>query len=335
MRLSDLGEFGLIDRINSMVGLPGGRVIKGIGDDCAVIESSGDKATLLTTDMLVEGIHFRREFISPEKLGRKALAVNISDIAAMGGKPLCALLALAVPRQTEVEYINQIVSGIISMAGETGVEFAGGDLSQSPEQIIINLFLTGEVSRDKVVYRSGAGPKQTIFVTGHLGSSAAGLDILNRGIKMEKYAQLVDAHISPRPHLLEGETISSSSSATSLIDISDGLLADLEHICRESNVGAVIRQAELPISDSCRQYCADFKLNPLDFALHGGEDYVLLGTVPEHSFYKLKDLMKSKGCSINYIGKTTEEPGIRLQDESGVIRAAGSGGYDHFKNRPE
>lgn len=325
----------MIDRIRGKIGLPEGKVIKGIGDDCAVIRSSDDKAMLLTTDTLVEGIHFRREFSSPENLGRKTLAVNISDIAAMGGKPSCALLSLAVPAQTEAEFIEGLITGISSFAGESDIDLVGGDMSLSPERIIINLFLTGEAAADKIIYRSGAGPNQTVFVTGELGSAAAGLDILKRGISIEKYSSLKSAHVLPKPHLKEGEVLSSSGMATSLIDISDGLVADLGHICRESNVGAMIRQAELPISDVCLQYCEDFKLDPFDFALYGGEDYVLLGTVPEHSFYKLKDLMKSNGCSIYFIGKTTDNQVIRLQDEKGEIIQADSDGYDHFKGRSE
>ena len=330
-----MGEFGLIDKIKSIVGRPGHKVIKGIGDDCAVIDASGKKLLLLTTDLLVEGVHFRKDFIAPEKLGRKALAVNISDVAAMGGKPLYALLSLAAPREIDVAYIDDIVSGIAAMAVESEVELVGGDVSLSSQTIVINIALIGEVDGDNALYRSGAAPGQAIFVTGQLGASAAGLDILNRGVRIEKYASLIDSHISPRPHLKEAEILSSSGVVASLIDVSDGLVSDLGHICQESKVGAILKQTELPIPDKCRQYCEDFKLNPLSFALYGGEDYVLLGTIPDHSFYGLRELMKSRGCMLYVIGKVTDESGIRLQGESGIIREVAPGGYDHFRSEQD
>jgi thiamine-monophosphate kinase len=189
MKLSDLGEFGLIEKIKGIFSEPGGKVIKGIGDDCAVVESSNGRVTLLTTDVLLEGVHFKREYISPENLGCKAMAVNISDIAAMGGKPLYALITFASPETVETAYIEDILSGIKSISREFGIETIGGDTSLSPDRLIVNIFLVGEASKDEVLYRSGAGPGQVVFVTGELGSSAAGLDILNRGIKSEKYTR--------------------------------------------------------------------------------------------------------------------------------------------------
>ncbi|UCE66558.1 MAG: thiamine-phosphate kinase [Candidatus Zixiibacteriota bacterium] len=333
MRLSELGEFGLIEKIRNKIGPPGGEVIKGIEDDCAVVESSGGKVYLYTTDILVEGIHFKRAFSDPVNLGRKALAVNISDIAAMGGKPLYALFSLGAPKSSEVIFIDSMISGISSMAKEYGIDLVGGDTSLSPEALFINIFLVGESEKDTVLYRSGAGAGQVIFVTGEVGSSAAGLDVLKRAINIKKYAPLTEAHLTPRPHIKEGEIISSSGLATSLIDISDGVIADLGHICEESKVGAVIKQSDLPILELCYQYCANYGLKAADFALYGGEDYVLMGTVPEHSYYELRDLMNSEGCPLFPVGRTKAEPGIRLQNQNGGITAVEINGYDHFKNR--
>jgi len=233
MKLSDLGEFGLIRKIKSIIGLPGDGVIKGIGDDCAVVEKSAGNVTLLTTDILVEKIHFKKEFTSPQNLGRKALAINISDIAAMGGSPLFALISLAAPESTEADYISKLISGVDSMADGFGVSVIGGDTSLSPDRLIINIFVIGKALKDRVLYRSGAKPEQIIFVTGEIGSSAAGLDILKRGIETEKYGWLINAHVSPYPHIKEGNMIASSGLATSLIDISDGVISDLRHICEE------------------------------------------------------------------------------------------------------
>ena len=332
MELSELGEFGLIEKISNKIGQPSGKVLKGIGDDCAVVETDGDGVVLYTTDILVEGVHFKKAFTDPVKLGRKALAVNISDIAAMGGKPLYALISLGAPDSAEVIYIDSIISGILSLAEEYGVNVVGGDTSLSPDELFINVFLAGESSKDKVVYRSGAGAEQVIFVTGEVGSSSAGLDNLKRAEGMKEFEPLTEEHVCPRPHIKEGEVLSSSGSVTSLIDISDGLIADLSHICRESKVGAVIRQKDLPISELCRQYCRNYGLHAADFALYGGEDYVLMGTVPEHSYYKLRDQMKSEGCSIFPVGKTRAEPGIRLQDLNGEMIDVNAKGYDHFKS---
>ena len=333
MRLSDLGEFGLIEKIKSIIGSPGDSVIKGIGDDCAVVEKSGGNAMLLTTDVLVEGVHFTKGFINPENLGRKALAINISDIAAMGGTPRYALLSLAAPESTETGYIGELISGIDSMANEFSVSVLGGDTSLSPDGLIVNIFIIGEALKDNVLYRYGAKPGQVIFVTGEVGSSAAGLDILKRGLKKEKYGSLIDAHISPYPHVKEGNIISSSGLVTSLIDISDGVISDLRHICEESRVGAIIERNKLPISDICRQYCSEYGLSAEEFALYGGEDYVFMGTVPEHSYYKLRDLLNSEGCPLLPIGRTKAEPGIRLQNQNGGITEIEINGYDHFRNR--
>ena len=335
MKLSELGEFGLIEKIRNQIGLPGGMVIKGIDDDCAVVEISGDRVALFTSDMLVEGVHFKKGFTDPADLGCKALAVNISDIAAMGGKPLYALLSLGAPITSEIDYIERMISGMKAMAGEYGVELIGGDTSLSPEALFISIFLVGESSKDAVLYRSGAGPEQVIFVTGEVGSSAAGLDILRRVVSIKKYASLMKAHLTPRPHIKEGEILSSSGMVTSLIDVSDGVIADLRHICDMSKVGAVIRQIDLPISQECRQYCDKYGIKPEEFALFGGEDYVLLGTVPEHAYYKLRDLMKSEGCSIFPIGRTKPGGDILIQNQDGEIIKAGAGGFDHFKGRQD
>jgi thiamine-monophosphate kinase len=331
MKLSDSGEFELIEKIKGMFPAPGGGIVKGIGDDCAVVESSGDRVMLFTTDVLIEGVHFTKDLIDPENLGRKALAVNISDIAAMGGKPLYAILTLGSPEYVEVEFIEKILSGINSLAGEFDIEVIGGDTALSPERLMLDIFLVGESGKDEVLYRSGAGAGQVVFVTGKIGSSAAGLDILKKGIKSEKFEPLVRAHIMPRPHQKEGNLIASSGLATSLIDVSDGMVSDLRHICEGSKVGAVIKEDDLPISEECRLYCGSYGIDTLEFALFGGEDYVLMGTVPEHMYYKLRDQMKSGGCAFFPIGRTRKEPGILLQDKSGEIKKVEVRGYDHFR----
>jgi thiamine-monophosphate kinase len=177
MKLSQIGEFGFIDRIKAGCLIREKNVIKAIGDDCCVFRTSGDLVTLLTTDMLVENIHFIRNAMPPFSLGRKALAVNISDIAAMGGTPREAVISIAIPNSVDVEYLDALYDGMKSMAREFDVNLLGGDTTSSPEHLVINIALVGEEAEDEILYRSGAKPGDVIFLTGDVGSSAAGLDI--------------------------------------------------------------------------------------------------------------------------------------------------------------
>jgi thiamine-monophosphate kinase len=330
MKLKDIGEFGFIDRIRLETLTSPESVIKGIGDDCSVCRSSPDRVTLLTTDMLVEGVHFQREKIPPYKLGRKSIAVNLSDIAAMGGTPKEALVSIAIPDTVRVDTLDAIYEGMKSMAREFDVNLVGGDTTASPSHLVINVALVGEAREEEVLYRSGARHKDVVFLTGPVGASAAGLDILLENRPFDGQDALLEAHLDPHPHVREGRIIAGLGVAHSLIDVSDGLAGDLGHICTDSRVGAIIEEARIPTTGLFRAYCEHFGLDPTRLATHVGEDYVLLGTVPEKSADKIEKALESGGCEFFRIGRIVEGPGVSLLAPDGSLGEIKPSGWDHF-----
>ncbi len=320
MLLSSLGEKGLIERLRQQLAQGGSRagVVVDIGDDAAAFQLPGaEKLTLFTCDMLVEGIHFRREWTPPEKLGWKALAVNVSDIAAMGGRPTFALVSIALPGNTPVDFVDQIYSGLLKCAQEYGVVIAGGDTVGSQQGIVIDVSLLGEVDKERVVRRRGAQPGDVIAVTGPLGAAAAGLQILarqgasnigarpgpdfpppvmgegqgggatdlnppqggRRGLRASSPLDELTARLlEPKPRLAEGQALAATGLVTAMMDLSDGLGDDLPRLCQESKVGAKIFSEKIPIHPALAAACEQLNFNPFDLALRGGEDYELLFT---------------------------------------------------------
>ncbi len=331
MRLKDIGEFGFIDRVKVGCLTRSQNVIKGIGDDCCVFRMSGDLVALLTTDMLVEGIHFLRDAASPYTLGRKSLSVNISDIAAMGGIPREATVSIAIPKSLDVEYLDALYDGMKAVAREFEVNLLGGDTTASPEHLVINVALIGEAPEEEVLYRSGARPGDVIFLTGAVGASAAGLDIILTKRSYAEQEALLAAHNDPLPHVRAGRIIATQRLATALIDVSDGVASDLGHICEESRTGAVIEEALIPTSPLVRAYCEQFRLDPLRLCLHVGEDYVLLGTVPEKAAEALARALQSGGCVFHRIGVMTGDARILLKGRDGAVRELTAKGWDHFR----
>jgi thiamine-monophosphate kinase len=330
MKLKDIGEFGFIDRIRPETLTRPESVIKGIGDDCSVCRATRDRVALLTTDLLVEGVHFQLASVPPHKLGRKSIAVNLSDIAAMGGTPKEALVSIAIPDTVPVETLDSLYQGMKSMAREFEVNLVGGDTTASPSHLVINVAVVGEAREEEVLYRSGAKPKDVVFLTGAVGASAAGLDSLLANRSFEGQAALLDAHLDPQPHVKAGRIIAGLRVAHSLIDVSDGLAGDLGHICTESKVGAIIEEGKIPTTELFRAYCERFELDPTRLATHVGEDYVLLGTVPEESAGKLEKAVVSGGCEFFRIGRIVEEPGVRLHAPDGSTRKIKPSGWNHF-----
>ena len=331
MKLKDIGEFGFIERIKRGCLIRDTNVIRGIGDDCCVFKSSGDKAILLTTDMLVERVHFLLDAIPPHKLGRKSLAVNISDIAAMGGTPREAVISIGVPDTVEVVLLDTLYDGMKSMAKEFDVNLLGGDTTSTPQYLVINIALVGEVREEEIMYRSGARVGDVIFLTGPVGSSAAGLDILLTRRFFEGRDYLLDAHYDPYPHVREGRIIAGTRIASSLIDVSDGVAADLGHICAQSNLGAMIGEERIPTTELFREYCERFNQDSKHLSLHVGEDYVLLGTVPRQLVDELEEALGMQGCDFYPIGEMISEPGIKLKDRNGSVEEIDATGWDHFK----
>jgi thiamine-monophosphate kinase len=331
VKLKDIGEFGFIERIKGGCLIRDENVISGIGDDCCVFKTSAEVASLLTTDMLVEQIHFLLEAIPPYQLGRKSLAVNMSDIAAMGGTPKEAAISVAIPDTVDLGLLDALYDGMKSMAQEFEVNLLGGDTTASPGPLIINIALVGEVREEEVLYRSGATVGDVVFLTGPVGSAAAGLDIILKGRGSDEWGELIEAHHNPHPQVKTGRTIASMKVANSLIDVSDGVAADLGHICTESRLGAIVEEEMIPMTEQFRAYCEKFQEDSRRLSLHVGEDYVLLGTVPAESAARLQAALESNGCQFHSIGNTVPESGLRLESRDGSVEVIGASGWDHFR----
>jgi len=333
LKFTEIGEFGFIESIKGACITSLSDVIKGIGDDCAVLGPYSGRLLLFTTDMLVEDVHFLWDTITPYQLGRKAIAVNLSDIAAMGGRPLFILISLAIPVGMDVELIQDLYKGMKDICGHYNVNIVGGDTAASPDKLIITVSLIGDAREDEVLYRSGAGPGDRIYLTGTVGDSAAGLKILKKEISPPGSTgrHFIKAHNEPEPLIETGRTIAASRLASAMIDLSDGLLSDLGHICKESGVGAKLFRSKIPLSSELKSLASLADFNPLDLALSGGEDYVLLLTVPEARIQDIERLSKDKRPSPLYlIGEIIEGEGIRMVSDDGSMEEITPKGFDHF-----
>jgi len=335
MRITEIGEFGLIDRVKEAIGSPGAGVVVGIGDDVAVLRARGDKYLLATCDIQVEGTHFLKEAISPYQLGRKAAAINISDIAAMGGVPTYLLVSLALPKETPVEYVDGLYEGLREETELAGVEIVGGNMSHSP-QIMVDIFLLGEVEAEHLLLRSGARVGDRVLVTGSVGDSGAGLALLldpTRDRSGEEAREVLKAHLTPTPRLKEGKAIARARIATSMIDVSDGTVSDVGHICEASGVGVRLWADALPISPATRAVAEALGKDPLEWALHGGEDYELIFTAPADKAGELAALVEEETTtSVTIIGEIIEE-GMNLVPPSGESLPLEPRGWDHFRRR--
>ncbi|MEW6366334.1 MAG: thiamine-phosphate kinase [Acidobacteriota bacterium] len=328
MKLSEIGELGLIRRIASGCIVQPSRVVRGIGDDCSVTPGSAGMLRLVTTDLLIERVHFLRGAIAPRQLGWKALAASISDIAAMAGRPLDAYVSAAIPADVSVEFFDELYDGLKTVARRFDVNLLGGDTTGSKQDLMINVALIGEVEEDRVLYRRGAGAGDRVFVSGGLGDSRAGLDaILNaRTTESIDAETLVRCHQEPEPHVRQGRIIGETRLAHAMIDVSDGLAVDIGHICEESGVGCVVEAERVPMSVELRRYCERHGLSPLELALAGGEDYVLLSTGdPE-----LGPACGAAGVELFEIGSIVEGADRMLRHPGGRIEPLGSAGWDHF-----
>ncbi|MEW6615093.1 MAG: thiamine-phosphate kinase [Thermodesulfobacteriota bacterium] len=335
MEIKEVGEFGLIERIKTKLAFPHQDIIKGIGDDACAIEIQKGRLLLSTSDSLIEDVHFDLRFISAYNLGKKSLAVNISDIAAMGGTPKFFLVSLAIPPKISVEFIDEFADGIKETANSFQTHVVGGDTSFSPEKLNINITLLGEAFPGNVIYRDNAHVGDQVFVTGTLGDSALGFEILMNRKELsrieERFKDLVERHCNPTPRVAEGRLIAENRIASAMIDISDGLISDLGHICEQSKVGAKIWLEKLPASEAFQKVSREFTDRPIDLALGGGEDYELLFTVDKGNinlFNRMKNRFKTK---VTHIGEIVEpEEGITVLDDSGKRYTVEKKGFDHF-----
>jgi len=341
MDLSKLGEFGLISRLQSRLKYRSSQVIQGIGDDCAVLSLNNGNYQVLTTDALVETIHFNLKTHSPEQLGWKTLTVNISDIAAMGGQPKFAVISMSIPNSFPVDFLDRFYKGLNQASLKYKVALVGGDTVASPKHLFINLALLGETLKKKVFVRSGARPGDKIFVTGTLGESALGLKILESPRKKWKGSKtlqkkLIQRHLKPEPRVEVATWLAKSKfKVTSMIDISDGLTQDLGHILKAGKVGAELWESELPISKPLLKYSFINGLPALESALSGGEDYELLFTLaPEDVTYLGKESITKVDPPVTQIGVITTQKGIRLISKTGRSKTLHrSMGFNHFKGK--
>lgn len=355
LKVGDLGEFKLIDTIKKAAA-DSDRLIKGIGDDTAVIDNQQDNL-LWTCDLLLEGRHFLRDKITPYQLGYKSLAVNASDIAAMGGEPSFALVSCGWPQDLDIEFVEQFFKGFNDLAAKFGIVLVGGD-TVSSEQIIVDVTLMGRVDKDKTVFRNGAGVGDIVAVTGTPGESGAGLELLLKTNKdccnglpnsnseqteKKTLEHLANRHLIPEPRVQEGKILASMG-ASAMIDVSDGLSSELHHLSGESGVQLEIYREKLPISLRLEEAGDILQKELLDYVLYGGEDYELLVTIPENKWSALEKQYSSslpgQLAQLTPIGRVTGKlkgTGDKVLDRGKVtiINDDGrtdldAGGYNHF-----
>jgi thiamine-monophosphate kinase len=337
MRIGELGEFGIIDRIARCLP-PGDRgVVVGIGDDVAVLRTCSDHDLLATCDIQVENVHFVQNATTPYQLGRKAIAINLSDIAAMGGQPSWALVSLALPQDTLVAFVDELYHGMVDQVSSAGANLVGGNLSKIQQIMVIDIFLLGQVQRGQFLCRKGAREGDLILVTGSLGDSRAGLELLHSpDLAVSEAARQTAgaAHLTPQPRLVEGRILAGTGLVHAMLDVSDGTLGDLRHICESSAVGAEIWPGELPISAAAREVAGAAGQNEMDWALTGGEDYELLFTAaPADSSRLQKELAEKSGTPAVVIGRIIPvDQGIRLRYGDGTVKSYRDlSGWDHFR----
>lgn len=321
----EIGEFEFLRRL--LPRLPkDAQVLVGPGHDCACVRAGRGK-WLLTTDSLVEGTHFRPEWISPFALGWRAFAVNASDIAAMGGRPRFALVSLAVPARESAARLRQLERGIVAAARSEGTVVVGGNLTRASE-LAVTLTLIGLAPR-RLVSRAGAKVGQEIYVSGTLGDAALAVELLRTTGSAPR--ALLDRWRRPPSRVLLGRRLVENGLASAMIDLSDGLVQDLAHVCRASGVGAVVRADWLPLSAAYRVQSGGH----LEFALGGGEDYELLFTVPRDHRTAVQRLADGVGCPLTRIGEVVAKPGVQVLDAAGKRLAIAKQGFDHFRTNRE
>jgi thiamine-monophosphate kinase len=333
--VGETGEFNLIERIRKILPVSGNKdLIVDIGDDTAVVRLDGKRALLLTCDIQVEGRHFLFDRTTPYRVGRRSMAVNLSDIASMGGKPTYALVSLGLPADLPVESFDRLFEGMRDEMRAHGAYVIGGNLARTREELVVDVTLLGEAPLSWVLTRDGARPGDRIFVTGELGASAAGMEALKAfGKKVPgKYRELVNRHVLPVPRVEMGRRIARSGVASSMIDLSDGVAGDLYHICERSGVGAEIRESRLPLPKHIGEISEISGRSILDLALHNGEDYELLFTVPPGvPGRKIRSLPGKTGIPVTEIGRITgKDEGYRLADSRGRNIPLEPAGWDHF-----
>jgi thiamine-monophosphate kinase len=314
-------------------------LVIGIGDDAAVFRSTAGKETVITADLLVEDIDFRRTTTPPYLLGHKSLSVSLSDIAAMGARPLWSMMSIGVPEDVwQTDFVERLYDGVLDLANRYGVQLIGGDTSRTTENIVIDSIVAGEATAGMSVLRSGASVGDQIFVTGSLGAAAAGLRLIERGAHLaeqnladedsQKLDHILLRQLRPEPRVGWGIVLGEERLATSMIDLSDGLSSDLNRVCSASGVGALIDSSLLPIDERVIELCGRRALDPLQLALHGGEDFELLFTVKPANATRLP--RRVDGVGIKCIGTIqSASEGVKISEGPRAWELK-PGGWKHF-----
>lgn len=322
-------EFEFIEKIRRQKDFSS--IKTGIGDDCAVISKDSKTDLVITTDLLVEDIDFRLDWTIPEFLGHKSLAVSLSDVASMGANPVWAMLSIGIPEKIwKAGFVEKFYEGWFALAEKFGVILIGGDVSKTPDKIVVDSIVAGEVKKNKAILRSGAKPGDLIFVTGQLGGAAGGLQLLKKGERFDfesknKIQNLISRHLKPNPRIEIGKILAEKKLATAMIDLSDGLSGDLAHLCRESQVGAKIFKDKIPIDENLKNENSDLSFS---LALNGGEDFELLFTLnPKKIFQLEKSLQNFTFSRIGEINGNPEKIELISKTKSEILKAKS---FRHF-----
>lgn len=334
-----IGEFGLIARLTQGLETRPD-VVLGVGDDAALLDVGPDMLLVATCDAQVEGRHFLSSIATPQEIGHKTLAVNASDIAAMGAEPLWALISLLLPADVSIDRLDGIYEGMRSLGRRLGIAIVGGNVSGTDGPLTLDMTLLGRVARGRPCRRSGGQPGDLLLVTGALGAAAAGLLAFTTGRDTKPYAGVAPevlehartALVAPIPRVAEGRALAATGIVSAMVDVSDGLTADLDHLCMASGVGAVLEAEALPIDAAASAIAKAYGRDPLDLALSGGEVYELLFSVPPAALDTALDAVRSVGGGASVIGRLTEaREGMQLRLADGTLRALEPHGWDHLR----
>lgn len=337
-RISELGEFGLIDRLTKNIQIKNKSTLRGVGDDAAVLDY-GEKCVVFSTDLLTEGVHFNLMYVPLKHLGYKAVVVNLSDIYAMNARPRQITVNLAVSNKFTVEALEELYSGIYLACDNYGIDLVGGDTTSSLTGMTISISILGEANREDLVYRSGAKPGDLLCVTGDLGGAYMGLQLLERENEVFKVNQKMQPQLEGYDYILarqlkpeaRGDIVDAFEKLklrpSAMIDISDGLSSEILHLCKNSQTGCRLNEESIPMDNQTRMMAGELNINPLIAALNGGEDYELLFTIPPEELVKIKN-----DPDFTVIGRMTDpQEGACLVTTGGSVIPLQAQGWNHMK----
>ena len=330
MTISELTERELVARVQEHLGVSPSWLVVGIGDDAAVVEPERNRLEVLTVDAVIDGVHFDRRFTPPDAIGHRALAVNLSDLAAMGAQPRLALLSFALPADLPCDDFDAIVRGIMRLAKQHGVVVVGGNLTRTPGPLAIDITAVGVAKRRQVLTRSGALPGDHLYVTGTLGASAAGLQALRSGDATAS-AVCIERYLRPTPRVRAGLLLARNRAASSCIDLSDGLADGVARLSEASGVGIAVNREAVPLEGDAAQWFAAHDHDAVLSAAAQSDDYELLFTVRPRHHKRLKAMERHGGVALTRIGVCTDTPGVVLRSASSTIVQTLPAGFTHFR----